>query len=85
MFNYVVFALKLLVTLTVRDPHSPRARADILLMRDLEDVVSSIPVGHDERSIRNLIEYCTHYRDTAERAIDRVFSRKMPREHDKQS
>jgi hypothetical protein len=85
MFNYVVFALKLLVTLTVRDPHSPRARADILLMRNLEDVVSSIPAGHDERSIQNLVDYCSHYRDVAERAIDRGLSRKRPREHDKHS
>ncbi|KAJ0425007.1 hypothetical protein BJY00DRAFT_275715 [Aspergillus carlsbadensis] len=82
MFNYVLFALKLLVTLTVQDPHSPRARADILLMRNLEDAISSIPVGHDERSTQNLVEYCTHYRDIAQRAIDQGISRKRPREQD---
>ncbi|KAL3440303.1 hypothetical protein BJX65DRAFT_290777 [Aspergillus insuetus] len=78
MFNYVVFALKLLVTLTVQDPCSPRARADIMLMRNLEDAVSSIHIGQEERNIRNLVEYCTHYRDIAQQAIDQSFSRKKP-------
>jgi hypothetical protein len=78
MFNYAIFALKLLVTLTVQDPCSPRARADIMLMRNLEDVVSSIHIGQEERNIRNLVEYCTHYRGIAQQAIDQSSSRKKP-------
>ncbi|KAL4738255.1 hypothetical protein BDV11DRAFT_216079 [Aspergillus similis] len=80
MLHYVVFALKLLVTLTIQEPSSPRARADILLMRNLEEVLSSIPVTHDERSTRNLIEYCTHHRDAAEQAINNSLSRKRPQD-----
>ncbi|KAL3460887.1 hypothetical protein BJX64DRAFT_278179 [Aspergillus heterothallicus] len=82
MLHYVVFALKLLVTITVQDPSSPRARADILLMRNLEDVLSAIRAGHEERSTRNLIEYCTRHRDIAEQAINDVLSRKGPKPYD---
>ncbi|KAL2807841.1 hypothetical protein BJX63DRAFT_57547 [Aspergillus granulosus] len=78
MLHYVVFALKLLVTLTVRDPYCPRARADILLMRNFEDELSVIPAAQEERATRNLIEYCTHFRHVAERAINDVLSRQRP-------
>lgn len=70
MLQYAVFALKLLVTHTIQYPSSPRSRADVLLMRNLENVLSTIPVTPNERSTRNLIDYCTHQRDVAERAIN---------------
>lgn len=82
MLNYVIFALKLFVILTVQDPRSPRARADILLMRNLEDILSAIPLTGEDRSIQMLIEYCAGYRDIAERAINEVISRKRRREDD---
>ncbi|KAL4863018.1 hypothetical protein BDV12DRAFT_34254 [Aspergillus spectabilis] len=82
MFNYVVFALKLFVILTVQDPRSPRACADILLMRSMEDVLGAIPITGEDRSIQKLIEYCAAYRDVAERAINQVVSRKRHREYD---
>ncbi|KAL4860950.1 hypothetical protein BDV12DRAFT_180934, partial [Aspergillus spectabilis] len=80
MLHYAVFALKLLVILTVQDPSSPRARADILLMRNLEDVLSAICAGHEERSTQNPIEYCTRRRDIAEQAIT-MFSRGRGQNH----
>ncbi|KAL2839665.1 hypothetical protein BJY01DRAFT_237031 [Aspergillus pseudoustus] len=83
MLHSVIFALKILVTLTIQEPNSPRARADILLMRNLEDALSSLPVTQDERSIRNLIDCCTHYRDTAEQAINDAISRKRPQDYDR--
>jgi hypothetical protein len=82
MVHYAVFALKLFVILTVQDPRSPRARADILLMRSMEDVLAAIPVTREDRSIQKLIEYCAGYRDVAERAINQVVSRKRRREYD---
>ncbi|OJJ05951.1 hypothetical protein ASPVEDRAFT_45379 [Aspergillus versicolor CBS 583.65] len=82
MLYYVVFALKLLVTHTIQDPSSPRARADVLLMRNLEDVLSTIPVAQDERSTRNLIDYCTHHRDAAEQAINDALARRRPKDYD---
>lgn len=82
MLQYVVFALKLLVTHTIQDPSSPRARADILLMRNLEIVLSTIAVSQDERSTRNLIDYCTHHRDVAEQAINNALARHRPKDYD---
>jgi hypothetical protein len=82
MLYYVVFALKLLVAHTIRDPSSPRARADILLMRNLEEVLSTIPVTQDERSTRNWIDYCTHHRDAAEQAINDALARRRPKDYD---
>ncbi|KAL5337370.1 hypothetical protein BJX70DRAFT_399672 [Aspergillus crustosus] len=72
MLKYAIFALKLFVILTVQDPHSPRARADIMLMRNVEDVLAAIPVSGEDRSIQKLIEYCAGYRDVAERAVHGV-------------
>ncbi|KAL4876948.1 hypothetical protein BJY04DRAFT_231241 [Aspergillus karnatakaensis] len=80
MFHYVTFALKLFVLLTVQDPRSPRARADLLLMRNLEDALASVPVFGEDRGIQKLLEYCAGYRDVAERAINQVYARKRCRE-----
>ena len=79
MLNYVIFALKLFVILTVQDPRSPRARADILLMRNLEDTLSAIPLTGEDNSIQKLIKYCAEYRHVAERAINKVLPRKRRR------
>lgn len=82
MINYVIFALKLFVILTVQDPRSSRARADILLMRNLEDILSAIPLTGEDNSIQKLIQYCAGYRHVAERAINKVLPIKRRREDD---
>ncbi|KAL4794965.1 hypothetical protein BDV19DRAFT_178374 [Aspergillus venezuelensis] len=69
MVHYLVFALKLLVILIVQDARSPRAQADIILLRKMEDVLSSICESRKDQSIIKLIEYCVQYRQVAEKAV----------------
>ncbi|KAL2826963.1 hypothetical protein BDW59DRAFT_144459 [Aspergillus cavernicola] len=81
MVNYVIFALKLLVILIVQDPRSARAHADIILMRSIEDFLSSIPVTSGDQNIPNLMQYCARYRQVAEQAITQVLIPVMKHSH----
>ncbi|KAL4940213.1 hypothetical protein BDV06DRAFT_24495 [Aspergillus oleicola] len=75
MVHYLVFALKLLVILIVQDARSPRAHADAILLRNMEDALSSISESRNDQSILKLIDYCAQYRQVAEKAIKRVLPR----------
>lgn len=72
MVYYVVFALKLFVILIVQDPRSPRAYADIMLLRNIEDLLSAIPLSKGDQSVPKLIEYVARYRQVAEEAVKQV-------------
>ncbi|KAL4953268.1 hypothetical protein BDW69DRAFT_200281 [Aspergillus filifer] len=72
MVHYLVFALKLLVILIVQDARSPRAQADIILLRKMEDVLSRICERRKDQSILKLIEYCVQYRQVAEKAVNQA-------------
>lgn len=72
MVYYVIFALKLFVILIVQDPRSPRAYADISLLRNMEDFLSAIPIARGDQSVPKLIEYVARYRQVAEEAVKQV-------------
>ncbi|KAL4929758.1 fungal specific transcription factor domain-containing protein [Aspergillus undulatus] len=72
MVYYLVFALKLFVILIVKDPRSPRTRADIALLRNMEDFLSAISESRRDQSILKLIKHCIQYRNIAEKALQQV-------------
>lgn len=72
MVYYVIFALKLFVILIVQDPRSPRAYADISLLRNMEDFLSAIPIARGDQSVPKLIEYVARYRQAAEEAVKQI-------------
>lgn len=74
MVYYVVFALKIFVILIVQDPRSPRAYADVMLLRKIEEFLSAIPIAKGDQSVPKLIEYVARYRQVAEDAVAQVLT-----------
>ncbi|KAL4783557.1 hypothetical protein BJX76DRAFT_368311 [Aspergillus varians] len=84
MVYYIIFALKLLVILIVDDPWSPRARADITLLRNMEEFLVTVPATKGDQSMLKLMDYCAQYRQVAEKAVRQVLNQ-MKRRRDEQA